>query len=59
MDIAELSMVMSQSRVQESAGIQLTKMTMNSEKEAATQITEMIGSIATDPNLGKHLDVSV
>lgn len=59
MDIAELSIVMSQSRVQQSAGIQLAKMTMDTQKENANQMTEMISNYAVDPNLGNHLDVSV
>lgn len=59
MDIAALSMVMSQSRVQQSAGISLMKMAMDTSKENATQITEMIKNSAVDPNLGSHLDVSV
>lgn len=59
MDIAELSIIMSQSRVQESAGIQLAKITMDTEKEASAQMTEMIKNAAVDPNLGQHLDVCV
>ena len=59
MDIAALSMIMSQSRVQESAGIALMKMAMDTGKENATQMTEMIKNFAADPNLGTHLDVSV
>lgn len=59
MDIAELSIIMSQSRVQQSAGIQLAKITMDTEKEASDQMTEMIKNAAVDPNLGKHLDVCV
>ena len=58
MDIAALSMIMSQSRVQESAGIAVMKMAMNTGKENATQITEMINNSAVDPNLGNHIDVS-
>lgn len=58
MDIAEMSMVMSQSSVQQSAGIALTKMAMNANNENAAQMTEMISNSAVDPNLGSHLDVS-
>lgn len=56
MDIAALSMVMSQSRVQESAGISVMKMAMNTGKETATQMTKMMESVSADPNLGQHLD---
>jgi len=59
MDIVELSMVMSQSRVQQSAGIAVMKVAMDAGKENATQMTEMIKNSAVDPNLGNHLDVSV
>ncbi|RQN12309.1 putative motility protein [Clostridium butyricum] len=57
MDIASLSMVMSQSRVQQSAGISVMKLAMDTGKETATQMTEMMKNIAVDPNLGQHLDV--
>lgn len=56
MDIAALSMVASQSRVKESAGIAVMKMAMNTGKEDATQMTEMIQNVAVDPNLGQHFD---
>ncbi len=59
MDIAVLSMVMSQSRVQELAGIAVMKMAMDTGKENATQMTEMIKNSAVDLNIGSHLDVSV
>ena len=59
MDIAELSMVMSQSNAQQSAGIAVMKMAMDTGKENATQMTDMIKNVAVDPNLGNHLDVSV
>jgi hypothetical protein len=50
-------MVMSQSRVQQSAGISVMKLAMDTGKETATQMTEMMKNIAVDPNLGQHLDV--
>mgnify|MGYP001109589132 CR=1 FL=1 len=59
MDIPALSMIMSQSRVQESAGIAVMKMAMDTGKENAEQMAEMIKNSAVDPNLGNHLDVSV
>lgn len=59
MDIAALSMVMSQSRAQESSGISVMKMAMDTGKEIATQMTEMMKNVAVDPNLGKHLDTRV
>lgn len=59
MDIAALSMAMSQSRVQEAASISVIKMAMDTGKETATQMTEMMKSLAVEPNLGNYLDVRV
>lgn len=59
MDIAALSMVMSHSRVQKSAGIVVMKMSMDTYKETASQMTEMMKNVAVDPNVGQHLDVRV
>lgn len=56
MDIAALSMVMSQSRVQESAGIEVMKMAIDTGKETAVQITQMMKNVAVDTNVGQHLD---
>lgn len=57
MDIGALSMVTSQSRVQELAGMAVMKMAMNTGKETATQMTEMLKNVAVDTNVGQHLDV--
>ncbi|OAA83198.1 YjfB family protein [Clostridium ljungdahlii] len=56
MDIAALSVAMSQSSAQQSAGIALTKIAMDSGKESAVNMTEMLSNSAVDPNLGSHLD---
>jgi len=58
MDIAALSMILSQSRVQQSAGIAVMKLAMDTGKETATQTTQMIRAISVNPNLGNNLDVS-
>mgnify|MGYP001582640372 CR=1 FL=1 len=57
MDIGALSMVMSQARVQQSAGIAVMKMAMNTGKDNATTITDMVKNVATDPNVGQNLDI--
>ncbi len=57
MDIAALSVAMSQSSVQQSAGIQVAKIAMDAGKENATNMTEMISNSAVNPNLGNRLDV--
>lgn len=58
MGIAELSMVMSQSKVQTVAGMAVMKMAMDTNKETGTQMTEMMMNTAVDPNLGNHIDFS-
>lgn len=57
MDIGSLSMIMSQSRVQQSAGIAVMKMAMDTGKETATQMAEMMKNVAVDSNVGQNLDV--
>jgi hypothetical protein len=57
MDIGALSMIMSQSRVQQSVGIEVMKMAMNTGKENATQMTDMMENVAVDSNVGQNLDV--
>lgn len=59
MDIAALSMVISQSKAQTAASIAVMKKAMDTGKENATQMTEMIKNSAVDPDLGNHIDVSV
>lgn len=56
MHIEALSIVMSQSRVQESAGILVMKMAMDTRTKTANQMAEMIKNVAVDPNLGNHLN---
>ncbi|MCB2308794.1 YjfB family protein [Clostridium estertheticum] len=57
MDVGAISMVMSQSNVQQDAGIAVMKMAMNTGKQNATQITEMMKNVAIDTNVGQNLDV--
>jgi len=57
MDIGALSMVMSQARVQQSVGIEVMKMAMNTGKENSTQMTDMMKNVAIDTNVGQNLDV--
>lgn len=59
MDIAELSVAMSQSKVQQSAGVALIKKAMDNNEQNAIQMTDMMQSNAVDPNLGQHVDVRV
>jgi hypothetical protein len=57
MDIGALSMIMSQSRVQQSVGIEVMKMAMNNGKENAAQMTDMMKNVAVESNVGQNLDV--
>ncbi|WP_097025874.1 YjfB family protein [Clostridium peptidivorans] len=56
MDIAGLSMAMSQSKVKDAASLAVMKLAMNTGKENAAQMTEMLKSAAVDPNRGQNLD---
>lgn len=58
MDIAALSMAMSQSKAQTAASIAVTKIAMDASEENATRITEMLKNSAINPDLGNHIDVS-
>ncbi|MBU3180651.1 YjfB family protein [Clostridium psychrophilum] len=57
MDIGALSMIMSQARVQQSAGVSVMKIAMDTGKKTSSQMTEMMKNVAVEPNVGQHLDV--
>ena len=59
MDIAAMSIGMHQASLQSVVSISVMKMAMDTGKETATQMTEMIKNVAVDSNLGNHIDVSV
>ena len=59
MDIAELSMVMSQRKVGELAGIAVMKLAMNAGDENSQQMIETMSSIGVDPDRGNYIDVSI
>jgi len=56
MDIAAISMVMSQSSVQQSAGIAVMKMAMDTGKDNAKQMTKMMTNVSINPNVGQNFD---
>ncbi|MBE6068694.1 MAG: putative motility protein [Clostridium lundense] len=56
MDIAGLSVAMNQSKVQDAASLAVMKLAMNTGKENAAQMTEMLQSAAVDPNRGQRID---
>lgn len=59
MDIAALSIVMSELKAQTATGIAVTKISMDKNKETGIQMAQMMKNVAVDPNLGSHIDVSV
>ncbi|ACV61053.1 hypothetical protein Dtox_0090 [Desulfofarcimen acetoxidans DSM 771] len=63
MDIAAASIIMSQSKAQNSAGIILLKKTMDLNQESQHRLLQMINdtnqNISADPNLGAILDIKV
>ena len=56
MDIAQMSVGMHQMKAQQSLGIAVAKMAMDSGKDALDHIEETTASI--DPSLGNSIDVS-
>jgi len=56
MDIAQMSVGMHQAQAQQSLGIAVAKLAMDSGKEALELIEETTASI--DPSLGNSIDVS-
>ncbi|WP_084284495.1 YjfB family protein [Clostridium lundense] len=58
MDIAGMSVVMNQNKLMEDTGLAVMKMAMNTGKETAQAMTEMIEK-SVNPNLGQHLDIRV
>lgn len=58
MDIAGASMVMSQSKVMDQASIAVMKIAMNTGKENAQAMTDMLER-SVSPNLGQNLDIRV
>ena len=62
MDIAAVSIIMSQSKAQDSTNILLLKKAMDLNKENNQMLAQMISDtpkVSIDPNLGTNLDVTV
>lgn len=56
MDIAALSMNMSQISLQNKVDVSIMKMVMNDNKDISESINNMIDDIAVDENLGQNID---
>lgn len=58
MDIAKLSMGMSQIKVRQQASLSVMKMAMESSKKENSQITKMMEQ-SVNPNIGGNIDIKV
>ncbi|CAH1059456.1 MULTISPECIES: YjfB family protein [Paenibacillus] len=58
MDIAALSMAMSQASLAQNVGIQVMSIAKNQAETQSQMMVEMLGK-SVAPNLGKTLDISV
>jgi hypothetical protein len=56
MDIAAMSMNLSQTSVQDAASVSILKMAMNNSSDTATQMTEMMDNMAIDTTRGSVID---
>ncbi|MGG7147224.1 YjfB family protein [Clostridium butyricum] len=56
MDIGAMSISMNQGALKTAVQISVLKLGMNSEKQVADQMTEMINNIAVEPGKGINLD---
>lgn len=56
MDIASLSMALSQEKVMTNVGTSLLKLTMNNTEESISALSKMIDNNSFDPYLGNNVD---
>ncbi|MDU1323263.1 MAG: YjfB family protein [Clostridium botulinum] len=56
MDIGGLSMSLNQGKLSQAVSLSLMKITMNTAKENAVQMTEMIKE-SVNPNIGQNVDL--
>ncbi|KOR25910.1 YjfB family protein [Clostridium sporogenes] len=56
MDIGGVSMALNQGKLAQAVSLSLMKITMNTSKENAAQMTEMIKELV-DPNVGQNIDL--
>lgn len=60
MDIAALSVISSQSKVQQTVGIAMMKKSMDMASQQSSAVQQMISaSPLLDPNLGQNIDISI
>lgn len=59
MDIAALSMSMSQTSLASAVSTSMMKMTMNTSEVAAQRVIKMIDEMELNPAVGSNLDITV
>lgn len=59
MDIASLSMALSQERVMTNVGTSLLKLTMNNTEESINALSKIMDNDSFDPYLGNNIDSTV
>jgi hypothetical protein len=58
MDIQTLSVDMSQANVQEQAAVQVQAMELDTVKQQAQAVDNLISTVPADPNLGQNIDLT-
>jgi len=57
MDIQALSVDMSQANVQEQATVQVQSMELDTARQQAEAVNDLISTVPADPNLGQRIDL--
>lgn len=57
MDIANLSMAMSQNSLNTAVQLSVLKLGMDSSEELMTNMQEMMENVVVDPNVGRNIDI--
>lgn len=57
--IANLSMGMSQASLQNAVSMSVLNLAMDSAQTQVSAMSEVLDSLATDPNLGSNIDVTI
>lgn len=57
MDIANLSMAMSQNSLNTAVQLSVLKLGMDGSEELMTNMQEMMENVVVDPNVGRNIDI--
>jgi len=58
MDIQALSVDMSQANVQEQAAVQVQSMELDTARQQADAVNDLVSTVPADPNLGQRIDLT-